>query len=412
MLKKTALIYLLLFGLGFSVYAQSGPPKPPIGKRWVLNPDFSDEFNGKELDKTKWLDHHPTWKGRAPGLFMPSQVKVANGFLQLKGEKMKKDTLVKIGNKEVNFNIKGAAVVSKNTALFGYYECRVKAAATTMSTTFWFSGGGGNGPKGCDKYHQEWDIQECIGREGDFKGKYFASGMHSNAHYWYTACDGKRNDFRASQVRYEDTEVASKDFHVYGGWWRDEISASYYYDNQEPKHQRFYDKITDKPMDKPMYMRLVHETYPFPWISLPTDEELADNTKNTVYYDWVRGYELVDTNVPSKTKLESEIKIYREAVFFDATEINLSASKSLVIPLSYKANEDREVILKLIDSNDKKVKDLRILAYAGYANLEHEFKLDQKINPGKYKIISNLVPLGEDKRNALDINTLVINITE
>ncbi|TYA74642.1 family 16 glycosylhydrolase [Seonamhaeicola marinus] len=405
-------ILVLLVSFGGSLQAQSGPPKPPVGKRWVLNPDFSDEFNGNKLDETKWLDHHPTWKGRAPGLFMSSQVKVADGYLQLKGEKMKQDTLVKIGSKEVMFNIKGAAVVSKKTALFGYYECRVKAAATTMSTTFWFSGGGGKGPKGCDKYHQEWDIQECIGREGDFKGKYFASGMHSNAHYWYTHCDGKRNDYRASQVRFEDTEVASKDFHVYGGWWRDEASASYYYDNQEPKHQKFYDKITDKPMDKPMYMRLVHETYPFPWISLPTDEELADDSKNTVYYDWVRGYELVDIKQSNNSKLESEIKLYDEAVFFDVPEINVLASKSLKIPLSYKANEDREIVLRLMNYDDKKVKEIRFLAYAGYANLIHDFKTDTKLKPGKYKLISNLVPVGGDKKSVLDINTLVIHVKQ
>ena len=54
-----------------------------------MNPDFSDEFNGTALDATKWLDHHPTWKGRVPGLFMPSQVSVKDGYLQIKGEKMK-----------------------------------------------------------------------------------------------------------------------------------------------------------------------------------------------------------------------------------------------------------------------------------------------------------------------------------
>ncbi|WKX76605.1 hypothetical protein [Zobellia laminariae] len=41
--------------------SRQGPPKPPMGKRWVLNPDFSDEFNGTELDTTKWYDHHPTY---------------------------------------------------------------------------------------------------------------------------------------------------------------------------------------------------------------------------------------------------------------------------------------------------------------------------------------------------------------
>ena len=144
-----------------------------------------------KLDDTKWYDHHPTWKGRPPGLFMPSQVSVKDGYLQIKGRKLAKDTVIG-GN---TFNIAGGAVVSKTTdAGFGYYECRVKAAETSMSTTFWLSSRKQyEGPKDCkDSYGLELDIQECIGREGDFKGKWFAKGMHSNAHFWYTDCEGKK----------------------------------------------------------------------------------------------------------------------------------------------------------------------------------------------------------------------------
>ncbi len=409
MSKRLFISITLAISFFFSITAQnnsSGPPKPPVGKRWVLNPDFSDEFNGSELDKTKWLDHHPTWKGRAPGLFLPSQVSVKDGYLQLKGGKMEKDTMV--GNQ--NFNIKGAAVVSKKTALFGYYECRVKAAATTMSTTFWFSGGGGIGPKGCDRYHQEWDIQECIGREGEFKGKYFASGMHSNAHYWYTECNGKRHDYRAAQVRYEDNEVASKEFHTYGGWWRDEISASYYYDNREPKHQRFFDSITKAPMDKPMFMRLVHETYPFPWIALPTDEELADDTKNTVYYDWVRGYKLIDLKEKNECELESQIKLYNEGVFFENSILEAKSSKTLLIPVSYKTNLNRDIVLTLTDNSKKVVHTTTFKALAGYANLEYELQLNSELNVGNYQLVSHLTPADGEKRDMIDINTLIISI--
>ncbi len=41
----------------------------------------------------------------------------------------------------------------------------------------------------------------------------------------------------------------------------------------------FFTDIKEKPFDHPMGMNLVSETYPFPWISLPTDEELADPEK-------------------------------------------------------------------------------------------------------------------------------------
>ena len=402
---------LLLTSNGINAQkGQFGPPEPPIGKRWVMNPDFSDEFNGTELDANKWFDYHPTWIGRAPGLFMRSQVSVSDGYLKLTGEKMEKDTIVHAYGKDITFNIKGAAVVSKKSVYLGYYECRVKAAATTMSTTFWFSGKGGVGPNGCDSYSQEWDIQECIGREGDFDGSYFASGMHSNAHYWYNDCNKERFDYRAEQVRFEDNEVASANFHVYGGWWKDETSASYYYDNEEPKHQKFYDKITDKPMDKPMFMRLVHETYPFPWISLPTDEELADPEKSTVYYDWVRGYALIDVDEDYETNLESEINLYKEKVIFNNHQIELKASKSLKIPLAYKANKEREIVFTLLDNDKKKIQEVRKKILAGYANFEFNFELDKTSIKGKYILNTKLIPVKGAKKNFLDNNTLIINL--
>ena len=371
---KTLISLLLVSVCMFIVNAQSGPPEPPIGKRWVINPDLSDEFNGQTLDVEKWYNHHPTWKGREPGLFMPSQVSVSDGYLQIKGEKMEKDTIV---NGKV-FNIKGGAVVSKKTALFGYFECRVKAAATTMSTTFWFSGGGGKGPNGCDSYHQEWDIQECIGRSGDFAGNFFSNGMNSNGHFWYTDCDKQRHDIRAPSVKFVNKELASKDFHVYGGWWRDAKTASLYYDHRAPKHMKFYDAILDKPFNKPMYMRLVSETYPFPWIELPTDEELADDTKNTVYYDWVRSYNLVDVVANDIDQFyEMGLNLYQESIVFPELEFELEASDVLKIPLSYKANQHRKVYIKVSEITDrlekkwnKKLIDKSIDVYPGYGSLE------------------------------------------
>ena len=87
---KTLLVFIITFQ---SITCLADPPKPPLGKRWVLNKLYSDEFNGTELDRYKWLDYHPTWKGRAPGLFMASQVKVENGYLTIKGEKWTKKLL-------------------------------------------------------------------------------------------------------------------------------------------------------------------------------------------------------------------------------------------------------------------------------------------------------------------------------
>ncbi|MGQ1787602.1 carbohydrate binding domain-containing protein [Saccharicrinis sp. GN24d3] len=302
---RTPLLFLSFFLLTISCFAN--PPKPPIGKRWAINPLYSDEFNGTELDLNKWYNYHPTWVGRPPGLFMESQIKVEDGYLKIWGEKMDEEVIVN-GNA---FNIKCGAVISrKQTAHYGYYECKFKANKTTLSSTFWFSNRKNfDGPEECnDKYSQEWDIQECIGREGDFDGSWFAKGMHSNAHLWYTDCEGTRHDYRATEARFEDTQLASEDFNIYGGWWKDANSATYYYNNGEPLDQTFYDQVLDKPFSNPMGMNLVVETYPFPWIELPNDEELADPDKNGTLYDWVRAYVLVDAFEPYITEEEPLIK--------------------------------------------------------------------------------------------------------
>jgi hypothetical protein len=397
-----------------------GPPEPPMGKRWILNEDFSDEFNGTELDSEKWFDYHPKWKGREPGIFLPSQVSVKDGFLQIKGEKLKKDTIVKAYGREFKFNIAGGAVVSKKAAFLGYYETRVKAAATTMSTTFWFSTVKNfNGPNGCDSYSLEWDIHESIGRSGEFKGNFFANGMNSNGHFWYTDCEGIKHDLRAPSVKFTNKDVSSKDFHVYGGWWKDENTAISYYDKRAPKQIKFYDKILAKPFNQPMRMRLVSETYPFPWIELPTDEELADPTKNTVYYDWVRGYQLVDLNDTSiSQKHESTLMLYQESIMLPTLTITADTLKSIKIPLSYKANAKRTICFRVSEIKDgmkikwdKKVAEITIDVQPGYGKMEHILNLEKyvsKNNSYKVEAILRDVNGNNNPKEAIDVSTMFI----
>ena len=59
-------------------------PDPPEGFEWKLDVRFSDDFNGTELDKTKWRDYHPYWKGRPPAKFMPEAISVKDGSMQIK----------------------------------------------------------------------------------------------------------------------------------------------------------------------------------------------------------------------------------------------------------------------------------------------------------------------------------------
>lgn len=71
----------------------------------------------------------------------------------------------------------------------------------------------------------------------------------------------------------------------------------------------FYNRDTNDPFyfTEPMGVNMVVETYPYPWIELPSDEELADETMNKTYYDWVRAYTLIDINVETE---ESQNKVF------------------------------------------------------------------------------------------------------
>ena len=36
-------------------------PKPPADFKWAVNPDFTDEFDGNQLNAEKWYNKSPYW---------------------------------------------------------------------------------------------------------------------------------------------------------------------------------------------------------------------------------------------------------------------------------------------------------------------------------------------------------------
>ncbi len=385
-------------------------PLPPTNQRWIVNEQYTDEFNGEDLDEQKWHRVHPTWIGRKPGLFMADNVSFSDGCMVLKGEKMDRDTIIN-GTK---FSISCAAVISKKReAHYGYYECRFKANKTTLSSTFWLSTPGitfpteGRQPEGSEdgNFRQELDICECIGRTGDFQGKIFAQGMNSNMHYWFTPEVGPTQDKRAKECRLSrpDKALLSEDFNTFGCWWHDAESASFYLNNEQETHRQFVARKSHKdPYDtpflftEPMTLNLVVETYPYPWIEIPNDEELADPNRNSTLYDWVRAYVLVDVS-------DQNLGAAPMTMFEDRIHIE---SKSIVAPLSiqYTAPSDRQIVLSIYDKDGKRLDHELIYAPAGYANLEVESKILSTLDcDGSTHYVS--VALVDSKNNILSIDS-------
>ena len=314
-LPQSISILLILNSFIFS-YAQ--PPEPPAGKRWVINTQFSDEFNGTEIDRSKWSDNHISWKGRVPAKFDPSTVSLKDGNLQIKNGMLKKA--------DGNYTMKGGAVQSiTNGAHYGYYEARFKTSRIPMSTTFWLSSanipinGRSNQGEYCkeDSFSQELDIVEAVG--GEFNkpwGKSFRNGMQFNTHIHHTHCDGKREhyskggnaaegDGRVANNKLPEGQEVWQDYHTYAAWWKDPNNVNFYLDGKLAGSVKVSTAVTNKPFKMPMRMQMLTETYN--WAQpYPTKRQFRDNKINTSYYDWVRSYKLVNVN---ETYVQPEPKL-------------------------------------------------------------------------------------------------------
>lgn len=254
-------------------------PEPPEGFKWVQNEKFTDEFDDQELDSTKWHARSPYWvDGRPPATFRAEQVSVKDGQLHINNAVLEGDSI---------YNIAGGAVASvAKDAHYGYYEARMKASSITMSSTFWLK----NKPDSeeCPYEQQELDIVEVVGQQKT--GWDFRTTMKSNAHFIIQPCDSTANYISAPGAGAKIEPPANEAYHVYGCWWVDAKTLHFFLDGKLVYTINPSTIARENPFNRPMFMHLVTETYN--WETPPTPEELADDSRNTTYYDWVRSYTL------------------------------------------------------------------------------------------------------------------------
>ncbi|MEO0731870.1 MAG: hypothetical protein AAFZ52_03475, partial [Bacteroidota bacterium] len=155
--------------------ANGGPPPAPAGYHWERNPNFSDEFDGDQLDADKWHDRSPYWvNGRPPATFRASTVSVKDGLLQIRNQPLNEE--------DPKYHIAGGAVASvTRDGYHGYYATRMKASGISMSSTFWMK----NKPEkdDCRSVQHELDIIEIVGKQS--RGGDFRNVSHSNTHIFH-----------------------------------------------------------------------------------------------------------------------------------------------------------------------------------------------------------------------------------
>ncbi len=408
----------------------SSIPQPTLGKRWVLQELWSDEFNGTELDGTKWLPFHKNWNGREPGRFLERNVSVGSGYLQLKGSTLTNEEKSTYGE---SWTMGCAAVSSVNpvfsydvndTEQFGYFECRYKANKTTLSSTFWMSsygnttsdvsnGGGGLGGQpmsgnqpssllytdgttsaygGSGTFRQEIDICECIGRVDDDNSAgsiRMSAGMNSNTHMFYTTTNNDVINVDISEA--QQVCDTSGEFNTYGCWWHDKSAATFYLNNNDGLYREFKSSENNATFYMPTPMNsinLVVETYTTSWIAPPSDSELEDTSVNTTYYDWVRSYKLIDAGVDDAGAATTAV--FDENIHFDQSPSTLTLSQNgkVTVELSYTVNKTSEIEFLFYDKSDELVASETYVAYGGYQHFEHELDASLLESGSSYYVVA------------------------
>jgi beta-glucanase (GH16 family) len=265
---KSVILTLYLGCILETKAAEIGPPPAPAGSEWLAFPALTDEFNGKQLDVSKWRAGLTYWDGRPPSRYEPKNVSVAGGMLRLKSASLVRD-LREVPDPVQDIWVSAACVSSrKPLATQGYYEARIRASNLSMTSSFWFQG----------KY-SEIDVVEQLG--APFINPDDRHFMLMNTHWFKNGWDKDK----ATPERWRMPSPAAAGFHIYGVWWKDKDSVWFYHDGVKVAEMKPGGAFLE-----PMLM--IFDTEVFTWSGLPTIASLEDASRNTMEVDWVRAWKL------------------------------------------------------------------------------------------------------------------------
>lgn len=266
-----------------------GEDPSPASMDWRPVVQLSDEFHGSSLDHSKWqdepLENGWGWEGRAPGLFRSRNVTIDDGKLCVTVSKLDEP----VTRRGKTYTHQGAIVRSLHPGQPGwYFECRMKANQTAMSSTFWLM------TKGGSEKSLEFDIQECVGRTTEKTAKWAKNWdqiFHSNAIHRVN----KHNPQKVQLQNHVWTETKNWErFYVYGAWWKSPEELCFFLDGE------YVYSINPKvAWDQPSYIQMAIETYD--WNPLPDENCLVETgswEQRTTQYDWVRVWKLAEASDP------------------------------------------------------------------------------------------------------------------
>jgi beta-glucanase (GH16 family) len=228
---------------------------------WVRFEPMTDEFEGNELDRSKWVVGLEWWKGRQPALFSEKNVTVSDGKLHLT---MRKEKLPPGVEKLGYHDYSSAALHSKTRTAYGYFEVKAKPMNSAGSSSFWFQ------KEDTPNWLTEIDVFEIGGKAKKFEHRY-----NMNMHVVKTPSEKKH--WSVGGVWLAPWRLADA-FHVYGlEWGKAEIRF-------------FVDGVVVRSVEnthwhQPLYLTFDSEAMPG-WFGMPKDEDLP----STFSIEYVRAW--------------------------------------------------------------------------------------------------------------------------
>ncbi|ADE53083.1 Beta-agarase [Coraliomargarita akajimensis DSM 45221] len=258
------------------------PADPPAGQSWQLVEAVSTEFNNDGMDyqfMENWDDYymHP-WIG--PGLtnFRTDNSTITGGKLVLSASR-------KAGTDLVNCGI----ISSKEALTYPVFmEASIQVSGLVLSSNFWLLSYDST---------QELDIIECYGGSKDSAHE---TKMKTNYHLFKRSKDGEkilRDYCLSASHQLPNQEPLRKGFHRIAAYWKDPYHIDFFLNGVHVRSitkDDFKESIAAGFTGLSQPMHIIFDLEDHDWRSakglVPTDQELADESLNKMYVDWIRVY--------------------------------------------------------------------------------------------------------------------------
>lgn len=306
------------------VYPASDPSN---ADGWILNEDFSDEFEGTNLDKEKWFvegqdGEYYIWKGRPPSQFAPHNAIVEDGKLKIRTQWEPDYPFANENYADGNNNdaygifegkplpVTTAAVITKKRLLYGYMEVKSKVGNAAITGAFWGIG-----------HEQELDIFEQMGNPKVKPGDITDTGHKATIHDWSPPATRPTWAYK-----YKNNNLpfrVADDFHIYGAEWGEDY-LKVFLDGVMIDSITQDELGTDWVLNNPMEIWLDSEI--FKWLGLPHKEELPADFEIEYLRVWQK---------PNKNLLAKQFFGFEGPILFEENKRPLTLLPESSVPDDY-----------------------------------------------------------------------------